>query len=190
MIGYWLEGGLNPEAMHPGYLLPTVAPGLVGGDVAAVIGYRGLGWALFGVGSFFGVVLTAVVLQRLVFRAVLPDALLPTVAILLAPPAVAGLAWFSLHGPVSDPVAKSLAGMGVLLLLVQAAMLPRYRKLHFSIGFWSFTFPLAASVALTLEWLEITEPAGWRVYSGVLVAVITVFIGVIAARSLKLVERG
>ncbi|MEV7735761.1 hypothetical protein AB0O75_27420 [Streptomyces sp. NPDC088921] len=171
LLVHWIEGNIKPESMHPGYLLPTVAPGLIGGEGADALGYRGLAWALFGVGSFFGVVLTAIVLQRLTFRATLPDALLPTTAILLAPPAVAGLAWFSLQGATADPVAQSLAGIGVLLLLVQAAMLPRCRRLHFSIGFWSFTFPPAAAVALTVEWLEITEPAGWRVLTGVIVAV-------------------
>jgi len=185
LLGSWLRGGLDVAFLHPGYLLPTVAPGLIGADVGHALGYPGLAWALFGVGSFFTVVMTAVVLARLMFLKALPDALLPSTMILLAPPAVGGLAWFSLNGHTADPVAHALAGLGVLVLLVQAAMLPRYRELRFSLGFWSFTFPLAAAVGLAVEWLHVVEPTGWRPLSGVLVAAFTAFIAVIAFRSLR-----
>jgi len=185
LFASWFEGRLELESMHPGYLLPTVAPGLVGADVAHAVGYHGLAWALFGVGTFFAVILTAIVLLRLTFRAALPDALVPTTAILLAPPAVAGIAWFSLNGHVADPVAQAIAGLGVLLVLVQAAMVPRYRRLRFTVGFWSFTFPLAAAVALAEEWLEVARPAGWVPVTGALLAFVTIFIGAVAARSLR-----
>lgn len=188
LFSWWFEANLELSAMHPGYLLPTVAPGLVGADVAHVLGYPVLAWALFGVGSFFTVVMTALVVLRLAFHPALPDALLPSVAILLAPPAVAGIAWFSLNGHATDPVAYSIAGIGVLLLLIQAAVLPRYRKLSFSPGFWSFTFPLAATVSLVEQWLAFAEPSGWRVLTGVALALITGFIAIIGFRSLRTVS--
>ncbi|MFD4675697.1 hypothetical protein ACFWNN_38625 [Lentzea sp. NPDC058450] len=184
VFGRWFEGGLEHEALHSGYLLPTVAPGLIGADVAAKMGNTGLAWGLFATGTFFGVVMTGLAVQRHSFRAPLPDALAPTAMILLAPPAVGGLAWFTLNGHVVDPVADSIAGIGVVLLLMQIGMLPRYRRLKFSMGFWSFTFPLAAAVSLTEQWLAITQPAGWRWETGVLLAAITVFIGTIGWRSI------
>jgi tellurite resistance protein len=187
--GYWFGGGHDLDSLHPGYLLPTVAPGLIGADVAHVVGLRGLAWPLFSVGTTFAVLMTAIVVMRLTFRAPLPEALRPTMAILLAPPAVAGLAWFSLQGHTADPVAQSLAGLTVVLLLVQAAMLPRYRRLRFSLGFWSFTFPLAATVALAIEWIELAEPPGGKLLTGVLTAAFTVFVAAIAACSLRLVAR-
>lgn len=98
LIGSWLEGRLALESVHGGYLLPTVAAGLVGADAAAKMGYVALGWGLFGVGASFSVVMTTILIVRLAFRPSLPDPLLPTMAILVAPPAVAGLAWFSLVG--------------------------------------------------------------------------------------------
>ncbi|WP_432854044.1 hypothetical protein ACQPXB_19270 [Amycolatopsis sp. CA-161197] len=189
ILASWFEGRLGLEAVHAGYLLPTVAPGLIGADVAHVLGYRGPAWGLFAVGAFFSVVMTPIIVQRLSFHSPLPEALRPTTAILLAPPAVAGLAWFTLHGFAVDPIGQAIAGVGVLVLLVQAMLLPRYRKLPFSLGFWSFTFPLAASVSLTEKWLQLLEPAGWRIYTGVLAGAFTVFIGVLAAFSLRPVAR-
>ncbi|MEV6287719.1 hypothetical protein [Kribbella sp. NPDC051770] len=188
-LASWFEGQLNFESMHPGYLLPTVAPGLVGASSAAGVGFRGLAWALFGVGIFFTVIMTAILVLRLAFHAPLADPLLPTTAILVAPPAVAGIAWFALNGRVVDAVAEATAGVGVLLVLVQVAMLPRYRRLHFSLGFWSFTFPFAAAVAWTEEWLEIEAMPGRRVATGVLAVLMTAFIAAIAVESLRLVTR-
>ena len=46
-------------------------------------------WACFGVGVFFWGVMTGLLLIRLSFRPALPDPLVPTMAILVAPPAVA-----------------------------------------------------------------------------------------------------
>ena len=184
VFGFWFEGRLELASLHPGYLLPTVAPGLIGADVAMKFGNGGLAWALFAAGTFFGVALTAVAVLRLTFGGPLPDALVPTTMILLAPPAVGGLAWFTLNGHVVDPVAQSIAGIGVVLLLMQIGMLPRYRRLKFSPGFWSFTFPLAASVSLTAQWLNLAQPAGWRLMTGALVGALTMFIGTVGWRSL------
>ena len=85
-----------------------------------------------------------------------------------------------------DPVAEAIAGIGVLLFLVQVAMVPRYRRLRFSLGFWSFTFPLAAAVAWAVEWLALEQSPGWRVITGVLAVVLTAFVATIAAKSVRL----
>jgi tellurite resistance protein len=189
LLSSWFEGGLDLEAVHAGYLLPTVAPGLIGAEVAQTMGYGALASGLFAVGAFFTVVMTPILVLRLTFHSPLGDASQPTTAILLAPPAVGGLAWFSLNGHTADPVAQAIAGVGVLLLLVQVAMLPRYRRLRFSLGFWAFTFPLAAAVALAEEWLELLKPAGWQAVTGALTALFTVFVAVIAVLSLRLIPR-
>jgi tellurite resistance protein len=191
LIGTWLQGALTLEALHGGYLLPTVAAGLVGADVAAAAGLPTMGWGLFGVGLFFWAVVTTLLLLRFAIRPALPDPLVPTMAILVAPPAVAGIAWFSLDGLRVDPVSSMLAGLGVLLLLVQLALLPRYRVLRFSLGFWSFTFPAAAVATDAALWARMLAAPGRQIVTIVLVTAATALIAAIAARSLKgLARRG
>ncbi|BBH69135.1 transporter [Actinoplanes sp. OR16] len=183
LVGTWLEGRLTLEAVHGGYLLPTVAAGLIGGDTASVVGHRQVGWASFGVGVFFWIVIATLILLRLVVRPALPDPLVPTIAILLAPPAVAGLAWFALAGPGFGPVPAALAGITVVLTLVELAYLPRFARLPFSLGFWSFTFPAGAVTAFT------AEATGDRLVTGVLLAALTVVVTAIAVRSLPVIGR-
>jgi tellurite resistance protein len=185
LVGTWLQGGLALEALHGGYLLPTVAAALVGADVAGKAGLPLLGWGLLGVGVFFWVLITGLLVLRFAVRPALPDPLVPTLAILVAPPVVGGIAWFALTGAQGDPVAAMLAGLGVLLLLVQLALLPRYLRLRFSLGFWSFAFPAAAVVTDALLWLRLTPEPARAIASVVLLIAATALVAGIGARSLR-----
>lgn len=190
LIGTWFEGGLDLAAVHGGYLLPTVATGLVGADSTAAIGLPAVGWALFGIGAFFTAVMTTLLILRLAVGPSLPGPLVPTMAILLAPPAVAAIAWFGLVGHHDGPIAEALAGVTVLFFLGQVALFGRYRRLSFSLGFWSFTFPLAAFASFTILWLPILGFTGWQ-WAAVLIAILlTVFDLVIATRSVASARTG
>lgn len=67
-------------------------------------------------------------------------------------------------------------------------LLPRYRKLHFSLGFWSFTFTTAAAATYGIHWLALDVPPGEITWIWLLFAVATVIVGGIALRSLALLR--
>jgi tellurite resistance protein len=81
LTGQWVVGEIGQAAAHPGYFLPTVAGGLVSSCAAAEVHLRTVAGAMFGIGILC------------------PE---PTLAIELAPPAVAGPAWFALNGGSID----------------------------------------------------------------------------------------
>ena len=95
-------------------------------------GLRGLGWLSFGIGIVSWLVLTSLTLNRLVFVTMLPAALMPTVIFEAAPAALAGTAYFELHGPVPDPAVYGITGYLVLMVLVQLRLLPIYGRLKFT----------------------------------------------------------
>ena len=130
-----LLGGLDLDRLHAGYLLPTVAAGLIGGQALATVGLREIGLASFGVGILMWLLLGAALTARLAFRPALPDALIPTMAIYSAPPAVAGNAWFALDGGRLDLFQHLLFGTFVLLILIQLALIPTYARLPFGARF-------------------------------------------------------
>jgi len=152
LTGEWIAGELDQSKLHPGYLLPTVAGGLLGAEGAAQFGLRGAGWMSFGIGMLCWLLLGSLILNRLLLVKPLAPLLQPTLAIELAPPAVAGSAYFLLHGPTPTPFAYALAGYTVLMVLVQLRLLPVYIRLKFSPGFWSFTFSWSAVAAIALRW--------------------------------------
>jgi tellurite resistance protein len=195
LFGGWLTGqwiaeppGLNN--IHPGYLLPTVAGSLIGGQGAAAFGLTALGWMSFGSGMLCWLLLDASVLNRLFVGATLPAALVPALAIEVASPAVAGNAYAALTGGRIDAVAYMLAGYTVLMVLVQVRLLPLYRALPFAPSFWGFTFSFAAVAIDAMRWVQVEQPYGAALLGYAVLAATTLFIGGIALRSLVALGRG
>lgn len=174
-------------AVHSGYLLPTVASGLI---AAQVLGHLGLPVAAMGalaVGLLFWLLIGALLVVRQATERPLPDRLVPTIAIFSAPPAVAGNAWFALANDVPPQLAtlghSLLLGPFVLLVLLQIGLIPCYAQLPFTLGFWSFTFTAAASATYAIRLLHEVDPPGFLAYAWALTAGATALIGAIAVRS-------
>jgi len=190
LLGRWITGDTDQASVHPGYYLPTVAGGLVGVITLMQVHLRGLAEAAFGLGILSWVLLGSVVLSRLITAKALPAPLQPVTAIELAPPALAGVAWFALAGRGGGLIAYAIGGYLVLMALVQVRLLPVYLKLRFSPGFWAFTFPYAIFITCAVEWITRTNPPGATAYAIAAITAITVFIGAIATRTVIALARG
>lgn len=192
-LGVWFVAGLlsgegSIDTWHGGYLLPSTAAPLIMGQAFAVAGWPGAARAAFAVGVLSWIFLGAVLLARFAVRP-LPDPLVPTLAIFSAPPAVAGNAWFAIDGGATDAVQQFLLGTFVLLVGVQAVLLPRYARLPFGYGWWSFTFPSAAGATYAVGRLATAQPVGWRIAAWMVVAAASGIVGLVAVRSVALARR-
>jgi tellurite resistance protein TehA-like permease len=132
LTGQWITGGIDPDAVHPGYFLPTAAGGLIGASAAAAVHLHALAEASFGIGVICWLLLASMILNRLITRPALPNALVPTMAIELGIPAVAGPAYFAVAGRTVTFMACALGGYAVLMALVQVRLIPVYRRLSFT----------------------------------------------------------
>jgi tellurite resistance protein len=83
----------------------------------------GTSWFFFSIGLFFWPILTAIIFYRLIFHQSLPERLMPTLFIFIAPPAVALLSWFNLTAAVGHlgNIFYYIAVFFFLLLLSQLA---------------------------------------------------------------------
>jgi tellurite resistance protein len=188
--GQWIYRPLALQSMHPGYFLPTVAGGLVASASAALVGQSGLAEVLLGLGIISWLTLGSIILGRLQLGPALPPPLMPTIAIEVAPAGVATFAYFAIHGDRITEPAALIAGYGVLMVLAQLRLLPAYLRLPFMPSFWAFTFSWSAVVFGSMLWLHAGRPAGWRVYTYLLLAAITAFVGAIAVRTVIALRRG
>jgi tellurite resistance protein len=189
LMGQWLTGGLDEQTFGPAFFLPGIGIGFVGADAAATVGLHSVAELFFGVGVASWVLISSVALNRVFFRPRLAPNLLPTMAIEMAPAAVAGNAYFLIHPGSPNLLLIVLSGYGVLMTIAQIRLLPLYRKLSFSPGFWSFTFPPANMALFGLRWLHLEHPAGGGLYAWLLVAAITALVGSIAARTVVAAAR-
>lgn len=108
---------------------------------------------------------------------------MPTLAILVAPPAIVSAAWLVITGGTPDGVFDGLTAMTVFMVLIQVMLLPCYRALPFSLSFWSFTFLAASVAALAITWLHLMRPFAWRALTMGLTSIVTILIALIATKS-------
>lgn len=189
LFGQWVVGDIDHEQLHPGYFLPTVAGALVGAAAAVEVHLHAAADASFGIGIISWLLLGSTVLNRIFFHPSLPTALIPTLAIETAPPAVAGVAYFALTGGTLNVISYSLGGYTVLMVVMQLRLVPLYLPLRFSISTWAFTFSYAIAAVYALEWITFTKVAGSTAYAAVAVALITILIGGIGVRTVVAVMR-
>jgi tellurite resistance protein len=189
LTGQWMTGGIEPESVHPGYYLHATAGGLIGANAAVQVHLHALAQASFGVGVLSWAALSSVILNRLFTRRPLPSGLVPTMAIELGVAAVAGSAYFALTDRTVSFVACALGGYAVVMVLVQIRLIPVYRRLPFTPGFWSFAFSYAAAASDALVWLAIKKPPAATGYAVAIIALITAFVAWIAFRTVVLTIR-
>jgi tellurite resistance protein len=188
--GTWMRGGTELDRLHPGYVLPTVAGGLVASAGAAVVGQQRLAEFMLGLGILCWIIVGSMILGRVIFRPTLPDALFPTMAIEVAPAAVASLAYFFSHGAHITAFVTGLAGYGLLMVVAQIPLLSRYVRLKFSLATWAFTFSWAAVASTLLFWIAAEHVTGGRVFSYLVLAAISILVAAIAARTVVAISQG
>lgn len=151
IVGRWLTAPVDPKLVTPAMYLPPVAGNLLAAIAAGVVGQSEAGWLLFGAGVFSWLVLAAVLLVRYLSEGELPPAQRPLLAIELAPPAVALLAWQALQGGAPDAVSRALLGLALFVALVLLRLAGRFREVPFAPSYWAFTFPIAALAGAALR---------------------------------------
>ena len=155
---------------------PTVTPVLfipVVGNVVAPLAGLALGhpvWAMaqWGVGLLLWPVVLGLLLVRRAVQGPLPDRLLPTWFITVAPPSVIGLVAVQLHAPLA--VVAACWGMALFFLLWVASIAQQAVNQPFSLTFWAVSFPLAAFTTLTLRLAARAESGGLQMAGTLLLA--------------------
>lgn len=138
---------------NPAWFIPVVGNVIV--PVAGVaFAPIGISWFFFSIGLIFWIVLLTIVMYRLFFHEPLPERLTPTLFILIAPPAVAFIAWLKLNGGQIDAFAQILYNVALFLTLLLAANALRFFRLPFYLSTWAYSFPLAAITIATLIMAE------------------------------------
>ena len=146
--------GFQTAHISPAWFIPAVG-NVVVPVAGAGLGYVDLSWLFLSGGLVFWLVLLTLVMNRLIFHDPLPSRLLPTLAILIAPPAVGFLAYVSLTGEI-DSFARILLNAGYVFALVVATQVPRLLKLPFAISWWALSFPVAALTLASFRYGEVT----------------------------------
>lgn len=175
--------------ISPAWFIPAVG-NLVVPVAGAPLGYAGVSMLFFVAGMIFWVVLLTVVLQRLILEAPMPPKLQPTLAILMAPPAVGFIAWLSLNGGVADGTAHALFHAALVFAALVTVQLPGILRAPFALSWWALSFPLAALTIAMLRFASLTGHAAMAGLGRVLLFLLVVTVAGLLARTLRAMARG
>jgi tellurite resistance protein len=145
-------------------------------------------WFFFSIGVVFWPVLLTIILYRVIFHASLPERLMPTLFILIAPPAVGFISYVKLTGGV-DAFGHVLYHAGLFFTLLLFTQLRHFANLKFFLSWWAYSFPLAAITIASLVMFEHNGSTLFLRLSGILLGIATVVITGLLIRTALAVKR-
>jgi tellurite resistance protein len=165
--------------INPAWFIPVVGNVLV--PIAGVpLGYGELSWFFFSIGLLFGLILFTIIIYRMLFHQPLPERLMPTFFIMIAPPAVGFVAYLELAqlsvngGP--DAFARVLYYSSLFLTLLLLTQVGRFVRLSYYISWWGYSFPLAAVTIATFLMFELTGLLAFAVIGWALLSLVTLVV--------------
>ena len=175
------------QHMNPAWFIPAVGNVLVP-VVGVPLGYVEVSWFFFSIGMFFWLILMTLVFNRMLFHQAIDAFLLPSLFILIAPPAVGFIAYMRLENEL-DGFARVLYGFGLFLTLLLFSQLGRFAKLTFGLPWWAYSFPLAAITIASFAMYEKTQVVAYQWIATGLLVLLTALVVLLVALTLRAVIR-
>ncbi|MEY4507102.1 MAG: Tellurite resistance protein TehA [Pseudomonadota bacterium] len=182
VLGRWLAPVPAPALGAPPVVMwPSITPVLfipVVGNVVAPLAGVGLGhevWSAMqmAIGVFFWPVVMALLVARRVGHSPLPDRIVPSWFIGLAPPSVIGLSL--MQWDVALVWVQAVWGIAAFVLMWLLPLFKRILAQPFAVPFWALSFPLAAFTSLTLRLAQaMAGQAGAALMQGLAVLLLAV----------------
>jgi len=189
VISTWIgHRPFQTQMMTPAWFIPAVGNVIVP-LAGARLGYIEISWLFFSGGLIFWVVLLTLVMNRLMFHDPMPSKMVPTLMILVAPPAVAFSAWLRLEGEVGafGHFLLSAAYVFALLVSTQAAKL---RKLPFALSWWALSFPVAALAIASFGYAHMASSQAHQWIGAGLLALLILVVALLIARTAMAIRAG
>ncbi len=187
-ISFWINHNQELDHSNPAWFIPIVGNVLV--PVAGVgFASQGILMYFFTSGIFFWITLFAILLNRIIFHHQLASKFMPTLFILIAPPAVGFIAYFKMFG-VIDTFAMMLFNLALFFTLLIAFMYKNFLKIKFFISWWAFVFPLAAMAISSMLMYHQMKDTTLYVLSYTMVIVTTVVIAVVIYQTILHMQKG
>jgi tellurite resistance protein len=181
-LGFWLAGTIahliftlgvmsvwinsttfQIQHSNPAWFIPVVGNLIV--PVAGVEhASKEIGWFFFSIGFIFWILLFSTFFYRIIFHQPMPQKLLPTLFIMVAPPAVGFIAYTRLMeqeiaGFGIDPFGRVLYYFALFLFLMLLTQYRLFYRIRFYLSWWAYSFPIAAmTIASLLMFHKTSEP--------------------------------
>ena len=182
-IKFWINNNLEMQHSNPAWFIPIVGNLIVPiagvGFVANEILYF-----YFSIGIFFWIILFAIILNRIIFHNQFAPKFMPTLFILIAPPAIGFISYIKLTESL-DFFAQILFNLGLFFTVLVFVMYKNFLKIKFFISWWAFTFPMAAVSLSSILMYELTNYWIYELFAYVLSTITTIIVLLVAIQTIK-----
>lgn len=187
-ISFWIRHNFEIQTMNPAWFIPVVGNILV--PVAGVdFMPAAFSFLYFSIGFFFWIILFAIFLNRAIFHNQMPQKFMPTLFILIAPPAIGFIAYIR--------IAQSWDTFAVFMLFIayffMALILFLYKsfyKLTFFVSWWAFTFPLMAITLASVAAFQVSSLVVYKFLSFILVTAAIFTVAFVAWKTIGKMREG
>ena len=181
-IKYWINNNLEMQHSNPAWFIPIV------GNLIVPIAGKGfiddsVLYFYFSIGIFFWIILFSIILNRIIFHNQFAPKFMPTLFILIAPPAIGFISYVKLTGNL-DFFAQILFNLGLFFTILVFVMYKNFINIKFFISWWAFTFPMAAITLATVLMYELTHKGFYAILSYILMVITSVIIVLVARQTI------
>ncbi|MCE6959152.1 SLAC1 anion channel family protein [Cereibacter sphaeroides] len=183
VIAAWIgHRPFSHAQLTPVWFIPAVGNVIV--PISGVpLGHPEIAWLFFSGGLVFWIVLLTLVMNRLMFHDPLPGRMVPTLMILVAPPAVSFVAWLKLTGEVGA-FGHILLSIAYVFALIVGTQLPKFARMPFALSWWALSFPLAALTIASFAYAEAAASADHRMIGAGLLGLLVLVVSGLVLRTL------
>lgn len=169
--------------MNPAWFIPTVGNIIV--PIAGVVHFsKEISWFYFSIGFFLWLGLFIIFLNRIIFHTPLHEKMLPTLFILIAPPAIGFISLVRLIGEINE-FSKVLYYFGLFLTILLLFQIKVFSNIKFYLSWWAYSFPIAAITIATTLMFEQTRFIFFKYLSAVLFFFLLVLIIILLAKTIQ-----
>ena len=162
-IRFWIQHNFEIHVMNPAWFIPVVGNILV--PVSGVEYMpKAFSFIYFAIGFFFWIILFAIFFNRVIFHHQLAQKFLPTLFILIAPPAVGFIAYIRI-AQSWDTFAIFMLFIAYFFVVLLFFLYKSFYKLRFFISWWAFTFPLMAITLASVVAYQVSAINSYRYLS-------------------------
>jgi len=165
----WMHNSkIEVKHFNPAWFIPAVGNILV--PVAGVVHFnKEISWIYFSVGLIFWIILLTLFYNRMFFHNPLPEKLVPTLFMLIAPPAVGFISYVKLTGNI-DAFAKILYYFALFNFVVLVFQFKIFKNIKFYLSWWAYTFPITA---FTVSSILFYHKTGIEVYKYLAIGILS-----------------
>jgi tellurite resistance protein len=173
--------------MNPIWFIPAVGNMLV--PIAGINHFSGeISWFFFSIGLIFWIVLFTIFFNRIIFHQPLSEKFIPTLFILIAPPAVGCIALTKLTGQI-EYLAKIFYYFAFFIFLLLLFQVKIFYKIKFYLSWWAYSFPIASLVIASTLFYDKTGLSGFAHIAYAIFATLCIIIIILTFKTIFAILR-